>query len=61
MVTLQQLSERLDDLREELGAELFALMMQKKNLEALLVKANDMREKLDILQIEQDRREVGKW
>lgn len=61
MVTLQQLSERLDDLREELGAELFALMMQKKNLEALLGKANDMREKLDILQIEQDRREVGKW
>ena len=61
MVTLQQLSERLDDLREELGAELFALMMQKKNLEALLSKANDMREKLDILQIEQDRREVGKW
>lgn len=61
MVTLQQLSERLDDLREELGAELFALMMQKKNLESLLGKANDMREKLDILQIEQDRREVGKW
>lgn len=58
---LQQLSEKLDNLREELGAELFALMIQKRKLESMLFKTNTMREKLDLLQIEQDRREVGKW
>lgn len=61
MDSLQQLSDKLDLLREELGNQLMTCMIYKRDVERMLAKANEMREKIDILQIEQDRKEVSKW
>ena len=61
MDSLQQLSREIDELRDDLGAELMAAQIGKRSIEAMASKLKDLKEKVDLLQIESDRKEVGKW
>ena len=61
MDTLQQLSREIEELRDDLGAELMAAQIGKRSIEAMASKLKDLKEKVDLLQIESDRKEVGKW
>lgn len=61
MDSLQQLSREIEELRDDLGAELLASQIGRRSVEEMVRKLRDLKEKVDILQIESDRREVGKW
>ena len=61
MDSLQQLSREIDELRDDLGAELLASQIGRRSVEEMVRKLRDLKEKVDLLQIESDRREVGKW
>lgn len=61
MDSLQQLSREIDELRDDLGAELLASQIGRRSVEEMVRKLRDIKEKVDLLQIESDRKEVGKW